>query len=216
MTMYKVAIFVPVYYNEEAVATCLMKLTQCNFYEIEPTLILPITGIRESFIYSFLNKYVSTYNKISDDQIDAMFDRIITIYDNAIFDPTIMMNNFIDEHDEFDYIAVVEPEPLFEDIDWLPKLINLFNEYDYNRKLGAICTNNKSHSVSSVDRIQWFINNHSIIRTINGEGFGNGIMLTEKDIWSLVNGFNGINYTNTYSKSCFRHGHIVVYSEEIR
>jgi hypothetical protein len=214
--MYKIAILVPVYYHDEEVATCLMQLMRSNYNNIQPTLYIPITGIRESFNKSFLANYIASYSKRSEVAIDPVFDDIIPIYDNSTFDPTIMMNDIVESNDTFDYVAIVEPLISFESLNWLSDLLNIHIEYDYKRKLGAICTNNKSHKLKTSDNIRWFVDDWIIIRSLNGDGFGNGVMLTRPVEWKLVGGLKSKDYTNTYAISCFRKNHLVVYAEGVR
>lgn len=214
--MYKVAIIIPIYYNEEEVAACMMKLTQCNYDGIIPTLYLPVTGIRSSFRDSFITNYISLYNGNSGNNSDsAIFNDIIPILDESIFDPTFMMNDIISNGD-FEYIAIIEPSISFESLNWLHDLISIYVNYDYKRGLGAICTNNRSHTLKKTDNIKWYVDDWSIIRSLNGDGFGNGVMLTHIDKWNIVGGFNNKNYTNTYAISCYRNGCIVVYAEDVR
>lgn len=214
--MFNVVILVPVYYNEEAVAECLMQLTRCNYENIKPTLFIPVTGIRESFIDSFLSSYVEKYSKASDSSIYAMFEDIIPVFDDSSFDPSIMMNDIVSDHDEFEYISIVEPQVQFESFNWLLDLISIDTNYDHIRGLGAICTNNKTHTMKTSDKIKWTVGDQDVIRSLDGGGFGNGIMLTTRVVWETVGGFTNKEYTNTFAISCFRNGHLVVYAEDVR
>jgi len=121
-----------------------------------------------------------------------------------------MMNDFIDSN-EFDFIVTVEPLISFESLDWIKSLIQIYNEFNFN--LSGVCTNNKSHNLKYTDRVEW---NTGLFRTMNGDGFGNGVMLTTPKDIKLVGGFKTKNYTNSFSTYCFRKGNVVVYAEEIR
>lgn len=215
--MYKVGIIVPVYYSDEDVASCLMKLTQCNYHNIKPTLYIPITGARESFIKDFMATYMSSYSMESDTQTDAIFSSIELEFDDTTFDPIDMINGYIAENIDLDYVAIIEPKVGFENLNWLQEFVSIFNLYDYRRRLGALCTDNKTHNIYGENLIRWPVDGeHTIVRTLDGDGFGDGVLFTELHVWKLVKGFKGKKYTDNFAHSCFKNGYLMTYVEGVR
>lgn len=210
--MYKLGIFVPVYYSEEAVAKTLMRLTSMTYSKMKPSLFICVTGMRESF-RSFIEDYIAEYS--NDSQLLPIFDRIELVVDDQTFDPTGMINSVIQNHPELQYVSIVEPTVGIEDTECFSKFVTIFNDYDFRRKLGGLCTDNEKHKILG-DHIRWQVERNTVVRSLNGDGFGDGVLFTERTTWNKVKGFSGREYTNEFSKKCYRHGLIVTYAEGIK
>ncbi len=214
--MCNVSIVIPVYYNEESVATLLMKLTQLNYTNINPHLCIAITGCRDSFGDSFLNDYIKRYDKKSD-AIAPLFDSVTVLTDTSIFNPSPLLNSLISNSlNPIDYIFIIEPSVGINDNDILQKFIHIDSEYDYKSQLGAICSDNKQHKISIDNLIRWRVDDMSIVRSMDGNGFGNGCIFIPFTTWKKFGGFSSKDYTLEFSTRCYRNNHIVVYSEGIR
>jgi len=213
--MYNLGIFIPVYYSEEDVASILMRLTEMQYDGIIPRLFICVNGMRGSFQNTFIKDYTSKYSANSDNPVDPIFDRIEVIDDDLTFDPTGMFNDIISDDIDMRYIVVVEPKIGITDRECFSKFINIFNEYDFRRKLGGICTDSGDHHMCG-DHIRWQVDRDIIVRSIDGDGFSNGVLMTERNTWKSVKGFNGKDYTNEFAKKCFRHGFLVTYAEGIK
>lgn len=214
--MFNVSIIVPVYYDEESVASLLMKLTQLNYSNIHPHLCIAITGCRDSFIDTFLTDYIKRYDKKSEPS-SPLFDSITVLTDTSLFNPSPIMNALIAESEHsIDYICVIEPSTGISNNDILQKFIHIDVEYDYKNLLGAICSDAKQHKISTDNLIHWCVDGISIIRTMDGNGFNNGCVFIPFVIWKKFGGFVSRDYTTEFTTRCHRNNHIVVYTEGIR
>ncbi len=213
--MYNLGIFVPVYYSEEEVAKILMRLTEMAYNGMRPSVFICVNGIRQSFRDTFIEDYVSKYSANSDNPVDPIFERVEVIYDDLTFDPTDMINNAISNDPDMRYVAIIEPKSGIEDRECFSKFITIFNEYDFRRKLGGICTDTGMHHMGG-DHIRWQVERNIVVRSLDGDGFSNGVLMTERNTWKKVNGFSGKEYTNEFSKKCFRHGFLLTYAEGIK
>jgi len=212
MEMCNLGIFVPVYYSEESVAKTLMRLTSMSYTGIKPRLFICVTGMRESF-KSFVEAYINAYS--SDSVTIPIFDRVELIVDDLTFDPTRMINDVIHDNPDLQFISVVEPDIGIEDTECFLKFVTIYHDYDFKRKLGGVCTENAKHKILG-DHIRWQVEHNTVVRSLDGDGFGNGVLFTERSTWKTVNGFIGRDYTNEFSKKCFRHGLLVTYAEGIK
>ena len=213
--MYRLGIFIPVYYSEEDVAKCLMRLTELNYTGLKPSLFVCINGIRKSFESSFITDYIDTYSYSSNDPSAPIFEEVVTVTYDMTFDPSYLINGLIADHNELDCISVIEPKVNVHDLNIFQKYSELYELYDYRRNLGGLCTDNGTHNIVG-DIIRWSVENDTIIRSLDGDGFGNGVLFTERSTWYKVDGFKGREYTNRFPKHFFRKGYLVAYTEGIR
>lgn len=214
--MSKLSIFIPVYYSEEEVARCLMRLTELNLTGINITLHICINGIRSLFEDTFLKDYVSRYNKSSvqtaNNTSQSSVGNIIVCTDDLTFSPLGLINDTIQEDDSIEYISILEPSYCLESEDIFIKLISLFTD---NSEISGISTDSNSHNVRG-DLIRKNVNDMSIVNSIRGEGFSNGFLLTNRDSWSKNGGFRTRDYIDDFSKKSIRSGSLFGYVEGIR
>lgn len=216
MRMFNVSIIIPVYYNEEDVAKLLMKLTQLNYNNIHPHLYIAITGCRDSFSDTFLDDYIKRYNKQSE-SIVPLFESISVLTETTLFNPSPLINSLISESDSStDYICIIEPSTGVSDNDILQKFIQIDRDYDYKSLLGAVCSDAKQHKISNDNLIRWHVDEISIVRTMDGNGFNNGCLFIPFAVWKKFGGFSSREYTHEFTIRCHRNNHIAVYAEGIR
>lgn len=209
--MFKISIFIPVYYRDELVKHCLTSLKYTDTKDLHVTLNLGLNGARQSFIKDFLESYISEVKG--------------TVFaDVNVFDPGEnigkgkMVNHMARTLNDFDYLVSIDSDMEMIDGGWLKNFINIFTHADM--KIGALCSNqinNSFHKISDCKKV--VIEKFSVVCTPGNIGIAGGVMITPFAVWANIGGYkaNKIfgNDDTTYATDCFIRGLVMGYVDEI-
>jgi len=218
--MFRVGIFVPVYFREEQVIRCLQSLASSNykFRDLEVFLCIGINGCRKSFMKDFLIDYIKKY--------DGKVFSFIRLFDEGenIGKPMMVnkMSDSVARQLEYTYMVSIDSDMEVEDKDWLKKFLIVFGNYKGAKPLGALCSNQSGHNVHMVDSyhvMKMKVGDYTIKTSTSNDGVAGGVLMTPANVWFTIGGYQAFNLYGSddghYSRDCFRNGYIMGYVEEI-
>jgi len=218
--MYRVGIFIPIYFREEAVKKCLLSLLRTNFNQLEVFLCLGINGATEMFKNDFLTDYVREHDKNTFESV-----RIFNFGRN-IGKPKII-NEMTNRCKPFDFLVSIDSDMVTVDSKWLVNFLKIFHDWpDTNSSyppLGALCANQQGHNVHLVKEMESKFSvtcgEFTLWSTPRNDGVAGGVLITPVNVWKELRGYNAHNiYASDdghYCQDCDSHGKAMAYVEEI-
>ena len=213
--MFKVSIFIPVYYREELVKQCLasLKHTNVNEYQLDVVLNIGINGARNSFLTGFLNDYISENQGFIFSAINV-FDPGENVGKGSI------VNTMAFNMSDFDYLVSIDSDMELTDENWLNDMLDIFNNPNTPVKIGALCANQLNNSMHNTNNVKRFsINDMTIVCTPGNSGVSGGVLMTPASVWRDIGGYRATNIFGSddtlYASDCHVRGLVMAYVEEV-
>lgn len=213
--MYKISIFVPVYYRESLVKQCLASLaaTDVKEYHLDVTLNIGINGARSSFTQNFLDDFIS-------ENTGKVFSSINVYNPGENIGKGRIVNEMSFQHSAFDYLVSLDSDMELMDVKWLSKMLSVLNDPNTSIPVGAVCANqinNSMHKITNTKRIT--VGDLTLVCSPGNIGIAGGVMMTTSQLWNEVSGYRAGKIfgddDTSFANDCFIRGKVMGYIEEI-
>ena len=222
--MYRIGIFIPVYFREDLVIKSLESLLKSNFKFLEVFLSVGINGANKKF-RDFLKDYVINNSM----QFKGKKFTYIDVFDpNVNFGKPKIINAMAKKNEHvFDFLVSMDSDIQIIDPDWLLKLLHVYNTYTKKiadgRPLAALCVNQEGHSVHQVNklgRVSLKLDGYTLVTTKTNQGVAGGILMTPKYMWKRIGGYRASNLygsdDGSYAIDSNNMNFLMAYVEEIK
>jgi hypothetical protein len=213
--MYKVSIFIPIYYREELVKQCLASLahTDVKEFQLDVTLNRGINGARKSFMDTFLDDYI----RINEGTVFSA----INVYDpGENIGKAKIINEMAFTNSEFDYLVSIDSDMELMDVKWLNKMLSVLLEPNQPFPIGAVCANqinNSMHKITNTKKVT--MGELTLVCTPGNIGVSGGVLLTSADLWYEIAGYRAGKIfgddDTSYASDCHMRGMVMGYIEEV-
>ncbi len=216
----KIGIFIPIYFKEEFVKSCLESLITTDSKGIHTNLCIGVNGATEDF-KQYLKTFVQNIN-------GKYFTEVHVFEPDSNMGKPKLVNLMSAKYNDFDYLVSIDSDMVSLDSKWLKKFLYTFDLYRGKRDIGALCSQqlgNNCHfshlhphekiKVESADKK--FAT--TIITNSTNTGCAGGVLMTHRSVWNLFGAYYANNLYGSddghYSGYCSKYNKLMGYVEEI-